>query len=60
MPIRYTFFSGSTPAKNSGVKRACPGAISGWVTDWEVFPGARTSEDKSAQKRLMLVCGASL
>jgi hypothetical protein len=26
-------FSGSPTAKNSGVKRACPGAISGWVTD---------------------------
>jgi hypothetical protein len=36
---RYTFFSGSTPAKNSGVKRAWPRAISGWVTDQEVFPG---------------------
>jgi hypothetical protein len=41
------FFSGSTPAKNFGVKRAWPGAISGWVTDREVFPGAQ-SEHKSA------------
>jgi hypothetical protein len=40
MSIRYTFFSGSTPAKNSEVKRAWPGAISGWVTNSEVFPGA--------------------
>jgi hypothetical protein len=35
---RYTFFFGSPPAKNSGVKRAWPGAISGWVTGQEVFP----------------------
>jgi hypothetical protein len=40
MPIRYTFFSGSPPAKNSGIKRAWPGAILGWMTDREVFPGA--------------------
>jgi hypothetical protein len=39
IPPRYTFFSRSPHAKNSGVKRAWPGAISGWVTDWEVFPG---------------------
>jgi hypothetical protein len=42
---RYTFFSGSPYAKNSGVKRAWPGAILGWVTNPEVFPGVR--EDKS-------------
>jgi hypothetical protein len=53
------FFSGSPPAENSGVKRAWPGAISGWVTDRKVFPGAQ-SEDKSAQKRLGLVCRARL
>jgi hypothetical protein len=29
IPPRYTFFSGSSHAKNSGVKRAWPGAISG-------------------------------
>jgi hypothetical protein len=39
IPPRYTFFSGSPPTKNSGVKRDWPGAISGWVTDPEVFPG---------------------
>jgi hypothetical protein len=39
IPPRYTFFSESTPAKNSGVKHAWPEAISGWATDWEVFPG---------------------
>jgi hypothetical protein len=36
-----------------------PEQISGWVTDREVFPGAQ-SEDKSAQKRLGLVCRAML
>jgi hypothetical protein len=39
IPSRYTFFFGNLPAKNSGVKRAWPGAISEWVTDREVFPG---------------------
>jgi hypothetical protein len=59
IPLSCNFFSGSPPAKNSGVKRAWPGAISGWVTDREVFTGAQ-SEDKSAQKRLGLVCRARL
>jgi hypothetical protein len=39
IPPMYTFFSGSPPAKNPRVKRALPGAISGWVTDEEVFSG---------------------
>jgi hypothetical protein len=39
IPPRYTFFSESAPAKNSEVKRAWPRAISGWMTDREVFPG---------------------
>jgi hypothetical protein len=38
-PPRYTFFFGSPPAKNSGVKHAWLGVISGWVTDREVFSG---------------------
>jgi hypothetical protein len=59
IPPSCNFFFGSPPAKNSGVKRAWPGAISGWVTDREVFPGAQ-NEDKSAQKRLGLVCRARL
>jgi hypothetical protein len=59
IPPSYNFFSGSLTTKNSGVKRAWPRAISGWVTDREVFPGAQ-SEDKSAQKRLGLVCRARL
>jgi hypothetical protein len=59
IPLSCNFFSGSPSAKNSGVKRAWPGAISGWVTDREVFPGGQ-SEDKSAQKRLGLVCRARL
>jgi hypothetical protein len=40
IPLSCNFFSGSPPVKNSGVKRAWPGAISGWVTDREIFPGA--------------------
>jgi hypothetical protein len=40
IPPRYTFFSGSPPAKNSGVKRAWYGAISGWMIDQKVFLGA--------------------
>jgi hypothetical protein len=32
-------FSEAHLQKNSGVKRAWPGAISGWVTDREVFTG---------------------
>jgi hypothetical protein len=40
IPPRYTLFFGSPPAKNSGVKCAWPGAISGWVTNREVFLGA--------------------
>jgi hypothetical protein len=39
IPPWYTFFFGSPPTKNSRVKRAWPGGISGWVTDWEVFLG---------------------
>jgi hypothetical protein len=39
IPPRYTFFFRSPPAKNSEVKRACLGAILGWVTDREVFSG---------------------
>jgi hypothetical protein len=57
---RYTFFSENSTIKNFRVKRAWPRAISRWVTDQKVFPSARTSEDKSAQKRLVLICGASL
>jgi hypothetical protein len=59
IPPSCNFFSGSPPAKNPGVKRAWSGAISGWVTDREVFPSVQ-SEDKSAQKRLWLVCRAGL
>jgi hypothetical protein len=39
IPSRYTFFSESSTVKNSRVKRVWLGAISGWVTDREVFPG---------------------
>jgi hypothetical protein len=37
IPPRYTFFSESPLVKNPRVKRAWPGAISGWVTDRKVF-----------------------
>jgi hypothetical protein len=40
IPLSCNFFSGSPSAKNFRVKRAWPEAISGWVTDREVFPGA--------------------
>jgi hypothetical protein len=40
IPLSCNFFFGSPSAKNSRVKRGWPGAISGWVTDREVFPGA--------------------
>jgi hypothetical protein len=37
IPPRHTFFSESPTAKNPKVKHAWPGAILGWVTNWEVF-----------------------
>jgi hypothetical protein len=37
---RYTFFSRNPTVKNFGVMRAWLGAILGWVTEQEVFPGA--------------------
>jgi hypothetical protein len=40
IPLRYTFFSGSPPAKNSRVKRVWHRVILGWVTDWKFFPDA--------------------
>jgi hypothetical protein len=40
IPLRCTIFSRSPPVKNSRVKRAWLGAILGWVTNREVFPGA--------------------
>jgi hypothetical protein len=43
---RYTFFFRSPPVKNSGVKRACPEAISGWVIDREVSPGVHKQGQK--------------
>jgi hypothetical protein len=41
IPSRYTLFSGSPIIKNPEVKRVWPKAISGWVTDREVFPGVQ-------------------
>ena len=40
IPIRNSFFSGSPFGKNSKVKRAQLGVISGWVTDQKLLPGA--------------------
>jgi hypothetical protein len=39
IPSRYNFFSRNPPAKNSRVKSAWPRAISGWMTDRELFSG---------------------
>ena len=50
IPTNCNFFSGNLSPKNSEVKRAWPGAISGWVTDREVLSGVRTSEDKVCRK----------
>jgi hypothetical protein len=50
IPPRYTFFFGSPPAKNSGVKRVWPRAILGWVTGREVFLGAYEWGQKYAEK----------
>ena len=44
------FFSGSRSRKNSKVKRAWPGAISGWVTDRELLPGCARVRTKCAKK----------
>ena len=48
--IRNSFFSGSLFEQNSKVKRAPLGVVSGWVTDREVAPGVRMSEDKVRRK----------
>jgi hypothetical protein len=47
---RYTFFFESPTIKNSAVKRAWLRAISGWVTDREVFPDAHERGQKCAEK----------
>ena len=48
--IRNSFFSGIPFGQNSKVKHAQLGVVSGWVTDREVAPGVRTSEDKVRRK----------
>jgi hypothetical protein len=58
--LRYTFFSRSLTIKNSGVKRAWPIAILGWVTDREVFPDAHKWEKVHRKDRVWLIHGASL
>ena len=47
---RCTFLFGKPTLKNSTVKRACWGAILGWVTSW--VPGQRVSEDEARRKDL--------
>ena len=48
--IRNSFFSGSAFGKNSKVKRAQLGVVSGWVTDREVAPGCARVRTKCAEK----------
>ncbi|TVU49074.1 hypothetical protein EJB05_00365, partial [Eragrostis curvula] len=43
-------WSDTSSRKNSEVKRAWPGAISGWVTDREVVPGCARVRTKCAEK----------
>ena len=50
LSIRNSLFSGSPFRQNSKVKRAQLGVILGWVTDREVAPGVRFSEDKVRRK----------
>jgi hypothetical protein len=50
IPPRYTFFFGSPTKKNSGIKRVWSGAISGWMTDQEVFPSAYKWGQKYIEK----------
>ena len=57
--IRNSFFSRSPFGQNSKVKCAHLGVVSGWVTDREVAPGSARVRT-SAQKILVLICGASL
>ena len=48
--ISCNFFSGSRSRKNSKVKCAWPGAISGWVTDRELLSGCARVRTKCAEK----------
>ena len=48
--IRNSFFSESPFGQNSKVKRAQPGVVLGWVTDWEVAPGCSRVRTKCAEK----------
>ena len=49
---------GKLTLKNSTVKRACWGAILGWVTSWKVSQAA-CERGRSTQKRFVVICGAS-
>jgi hypothetical protein len=57
--IEYSYHQGIPYVKNFRVKRVWPREILGWLTDQKVFPMC-INENKSAQKRLELVCRASL
>ncbi|TVU41208.1 hypothetical protein EJB05_14708 [Eragrostis curvula] len=59
MSTSCNFFSGSSSRKNSEVKRAWPGAISGWVTDQEVVPGCARVRTKYAEKTVVGLWGQS-
>ncbi|TVU25078.1 hypothetical protein EJB05_27557, partial [Eragrostis curvula] len=49
-------YARSSSRKNSKVKRAWPGAISGWVTDREVLPGCARVRTKCAEKTCVGFC----
>jgi len=53
-----TFLFGKPTLKNSTVKRACWGAILGWVTSWEVS-WAACERGRNMLERLVMICGAS-
>ena len=57
--IRNSLFSGSPFGKNSKVKRAQLGVVSGWVTDREVAPGCARVRTKCAEKTSIDLWGQS-
>jgi hypothetical protein len=57
--IRNSFFFGSPFGKNSKVKHAQLGVISGWVTDREVSPGCARARTKCTGKTSIDLWGQS-
>src|SRR5215216_6234894 len=57
--IRNSFFFGSPFGKNSKVKRAQLGVISGWVTDREVAPGCARVRTKCTENTSIDLWGQS-